>query len=172
MSGSGDPGSASAGAGGGSAQIIRLRNAIKRDPEAWIRYYDDYLRRECGAEVCGLGYSAAEYGRRRINFANCKKDFEWFWAILAEAHAIGSTQSHAALLAFIIQALKATEQSVLDGGDWGLGWVWTGLPDPRPGKNRRSAAHPVEYAAGISYLKEMKAIEEWRESRKKDKTGE
>ncbi len=58
------------------------------------------------------------------------------------------------------QALKTLEQVTLDRGDCQLAWAFSGLPDLK--RVRRGAAHPVEVAAGMAYLKEIRAVEEWR----------
>ena len=47
--------------------------------------------------------------------------------------------------------------------DWALAWAYTNLPGLKStSKVRRGAAHPVEQAAGMAYLKELKTLEEWR----------
>ncbi len=63
--------------------------------------------------------------------------------------------------AFVCQSLKAIEQTVLDKGDWSLGWAYTGLAELKS----TSRTHPVELAAGVSLLKELHGVEEWRASK-------
>ena len=74
--------------------------------------------------------------------------------------------------AFVCQSLKAIEQTCLDRGDWTLGWSFTGLAELKStGRVRRGAAHPVELSAGMSFLKELRTVEEWRASAKKGAKG-
>ncbi len=82
---------------------------------------------------------------------------------LHSLHRQGPDQ-HEALGAAIGQAYKACEQRQRDG-DWTLGWIWTGVPDPRPtGPYARSLAHPSEHAAGLAYLRELHALAAHRDS--------
>ena len=68
--------------------------------------------------------------------------------------------------AFVCQSLKATEQPALGKGDWSPGWAYIGLAELKStSRARRGGAHPVELAAGVSFLKELRVIEEWRASR-------
>jgi hypothetical protein len=53
---------------GGSASVMKVQAAIRRDPARWVEAYNGYLRRELGAEELGVGWSAAEYGRRRVGW--------------------------------------------------------------------------------------------------------
>ena len=63
--------------------------------------------------------------------------------------------------AFCCQSLKAIEQVSLDKGDWYLGWAYTGLAEPKStSRARRGGAHPVELAAGVSFVQELKTVEE------------
>ena len=70
--------------------------------------------------------------------------------------------------AFVCQSLKAIEQTVLDKGDWSLAWSYSGLAELKStSRARRGGAHPVELAAGMSFLKELRGIEEWRAAKGK-----
>ncbi len=74
--------------------------------------------------------------------------------------------------AFCCQSLKAVEQVMLVRGDWSLAWAYAELPELRSsGKVRRGGAHPVEVSAGMAYLKEMRAVKEWRAGPKRGPTG-
>jgi hypothetical protein len=149
---------------GGSAQMWRIQQAIQRDPKAWTLHFNDHMRRQLGAEELQAGWSAAEYGRRRVDFSN-RPDVEHAYHLMAEVHRLlhrGQTD-HAE--AFVCQALKTLEQVTLDRGDWQLAWAYSGLPDLKAtSRVRRGAAHPVEVAAGMAYHKEIRAVEEWRAS--------
>ena len=43
-----------------------------------------------------------------------------------------------------------------------MAWLYTNLPDPRPsGKFTRGLAHPAEFAANVSYLRELQTLESY-----------
>jgi len=151
---------------------MRVQAAIRRDPGRWVEAYNAFLRRELGAEELGVGWSAAEYGRRRVDWAG-RPDLEHSYMMLAEVHRLlMQTRNVPQAEAFVCQALKAIEQTCLDRGDWTLGWSFTGLAELRStGRVRRGAAHPVELSAGMSFLKEIKTVEEWRAAAKKAGKG-
>ncbi len=44
---------------GGSASLMKVQAAIRRDPGRWVEAYNAFLRRELGAEELGAGGSAA-----------------------------------------------------------------------------------------------------------------
>ena len=70
------------------------------------------------------------------------------------------------------QSLKALEQVTLDKGDWQLAWAYTGLAELKStNRVKRGAAHPIETAAGMAYLKELRSVEEWRAGAPKKKGG-
>ncbi len=82
---------------------------------------------------------------------------------LHSLHRQGPDQ-HEALGAAIAQAYKACEQRQRDG-DWTLGWIWTGVLDPRSqGLYARSLARPSEHTAGLAYLRELHALAAHRDS--------
>ena len=151
---------------GGSAQMLRIQRAIQKDPMAWVAHYNEFLRKQLGAEELGTGWSAAEYGRRRIEFTAPRyTDMEHCFQMLAEVHRLLNAGQTEYAFALVCQSLKACEQVILDKGDWSLAWSMVGLPELR-GTNRvrRGGAHPVELSAGMAYLRELKTIEEWRGS--------
>ena len=46
--------------------------------------------------------------------------------------------------------------------DWTIGWLWTGIPDPRPrGRYARGLSHPAEHAAAISYVREIQTSQQF-----------
>ena len=160
---------------GGSASVMKVQNTIRREPGRWVEAYSSHLRRELGADELGVGWSAAEYGRRRIEWSG-KGDLEHAYMMFAECHRLLIQQKNPAQAeAFICQSLKAVEQCALDRGDWTLAWSFTGLAELKTtGRVRRGAAHPVELSAGMSFLKELKTVEEWRAgscSKRGDKGG-
>ncbi|MBM4023660.1 MAG: hypothetical protein FJ284_15735 [Planctomycetes bacterium] len=167
----GDGGPEGLGLRGGSAALSRVQAAIRRDPMKWVDHFNQYLRRELGAEETGAGWSAAEYGRRRIEWSN-RADLEHAFMLMAEIHRLLGRREHALAEAFCCQALKAIEQTSLDRGDWSLGWAYTGLAELKStSRARRGGAHPIELAAGMSFLKELKTVEEWRASGRKGPKG-
>ena len=166
-SGDGLPGGGADGVGGrgGSFQMYRVHQAISRDPAAWVQYYNDFTRRECGDEEGG--WSACLYGKRHIDFGKMT-DVEHSFYMMAEVHRLLMKNQRDHALAFVCQSLKALEQVTLDRGDWALAWSYTNLPTLKStARTRRGGAHPVEQAAGMAYLKELRALEEWR----RDKGG-
>ena len=160
-----------AGGRGGSAQLLRIQTAIKRDPRAWTAYFNDFLRRQLGAEELNTGWSTAEYARRKIEWGK-SVDLEHAYHLVAEIHRLMHNQEYDMAEAFVCQTLKSFEQVILDRGDWQLAWAYTGLPELRStSRVRRGGAHPVEISAGMAYLKEMRAVEEWRAGAKKGPKG-
>ncbi len=92
-----------------------------------------------------------------------RADVEHAYYLLAEVHRLVRRVQVDHAEAFTCQALKMLEQVTLDRGDWQLPWAFTGLPELKAtSRVRRGAAHPVEVAAGMAYLKELRAVEEWR----------
>ena len=75
--------------------------------------------------------------------------------------------SHEQLQAYLVSYLKCLQQAALDKGDWALGWSYTNLPQlESTSRVRRGGAHPVEQAAGMAYLKELRTLEDWREGKR------
>ena len=151
---------------------MKVQAAIRRDPARWVEAYTAFLRRELGADELGVGWSAAEYGRRRVEWSG-RSDTEHAFMMMAEVHRLLIQSKNVPQAeAFVCQSLKALEQSALDRGDWTLAWSFTGLAELRStGRVRRGAAHPVEVSAGMSFLKELRTVEEWRASGKKGPKG-
>ena len=157
---------------GGSAAMMRVQAAIRRDPAMWVQHYNAHLRRELGAEDTGGGWSAAEDGRRRIDWSGGRSggnaDLEHCYMLVAEVHRLLGRKETGMAEAFVCQSLKAIEQTVLDKGDWSLAWSYSGLAELKStSRARRGGAHPVELAAGMSFLKELRGIEEWRAAKGK-----
>jgi hypothetical protein len=167
-----DAGAGGGGSRGGAASVMKVQAAIRREPARWVEAYNGYLRRELGADELGAGWSAAEYGRRRVDWSG-RPDLEHSFAMMAEVHRLliqGKNVPQAE--AFVCQSLKALEQAALDRRDWTLAWSFTGLAELRStGRVRRGAAHPVEVSAGMSFLKELRTVEEWRAAGKKGPKG-
>ncbi len=85
--------------------------------------------------------------------------------MMAELHSLLGRREYAMAEAFCCQSLKALEQVALDRGDWSLGWAYARLAELRStSRAKRGGAHPVELAAGVHVLKELKTVEEWRTS--------
>ncbi len=141
--------------------MLRIHQAIQRDPLAWSTHFSAHIQRHLGAEELGSEWSAAEYGRRKVDFTG-RSDEEHPYHLLAEMHRLlhRGQIDHAEV--FACQSLKTLEQVTLGRGYWQLAWV-SGLPELRTtSRTRRGAARPVEFAAGMAYLKEIRAMEEWR----------
>ncbi len=81
-----------AGARGGCTQLHRIQLAIKKDPRAWTLYFNGLLRRQLGAEELGTGWSAAEYGPRKIEWGKLN-DLEHAFFLLAEIHRLLHAQN-------------------------------------------------------------------------------
>ena len=147
----------------GNATLLRLSQAIEREPARWIEHFDERVRRELGSHVTGMPWSIQEYGRQRIRFGS-HVDLERFWTILREFHSL-SLQGETTLLgARIRQALKAVERAAQDNGQWDIAWLATGLPDPRPGRKfTHGLSHPAEVAAQAAYVREMASLEQARQ---------
>ena len=143
--------------------MLKVQRAIHHDPRAWTQAFNDHMAREVGAEDTGGSWTAAEYARRRINFGKMH-DVRHAYFMMAELHRLLHRRDVDHAEAFLAQCLKGLEQVTLDNGDWSLGWALTGLPEIDVTRNRRGGAHPVEMAAGMAYLKELKTMEEWRSS--------
>ena len=92
-------------------------------------------------------------------------DLERSLHLLAGLHAchLKGPEYHDELGAKIRQAFKATEQAVRDNGDWTLAWTWVDAPNPRPTKFERGLAHPAEFSAGISYLRELQTLDTYHQ---------
>ena len=85
--------------------------------------------------------------------------------VLSMMHAVHrqGPEHYWELGALISQAYKAAEQAAKDR-DWTLGWLWTGLPDPRPNRRLgRGLAHPSEHSAGLAHLRELQTLEQHRQ---------
>ncbi len=67
-SGDGDAGPDGVGMRGGSAVMSKVQAAIRRDPLRWVEHFSQCHRRELGADDLGTGWSAADYGRRRVDW--------------------------------------------------------------------------------------------------------
>jgi hypothetical protein len=80
---------------GGSASVMKVQNAIRREPGRWVEAYSSHLRRELGADELGVGWSAAEYGRRRIDWSG-RGDLEHAYMMLAECHRLLIQQKNSA----------------------------------------------------------------------------
>ncbi len=93
--------------------------------------------------------------------------------LMAESHRVLTQErSVARAEAFACQALKRIEQAGLDHGESFLRWSFAGMTELNlAGRMRRGAAHPVELSAGMSFLKELRSVEEWRAWGKKGTEG-
>ena len=128
-------------------------------------YFNDQVQESLGTTYTGLPWSLQDYIEKRMRFTNDQEDEQRFSYLLARMHALAmrGPDSHAELCALIAQSFKAVEQKTRDR-QWGLAWLWTGLPDPRPqGLFHRGLTHPIEHAAGIAYLREMQTLQNHRQ---------
>ena len=146
----------------GAGSLLRLGQAITREPEKWIEHCNLAAEKALGADVTGQPWSMEAYGRQVLKFGRLV-EHERMWCLLASLHTLHRRGPSAFSLmgAKIGQYLKAVETSVACGGNWEMAWLYTDLPEPRPrGRPGRGLAHPTEFAAGVSYLREMRALED------------
>ncbi len=68
---------------GGSAQMLRIHQATQRDPKARTTHFNAHTQRKLGTEELGSGWSAAEYGRRKVDLTGCP-DMEHAYYLLAD----------------------------------------------------------------------------------------
>ena len=144
----------------GSESLGRILRNIEKFPELWNAHFDLSVKRTLRCDVTGAPWSLLDYTQRRVHFSPRDEDVEKVIHLLCHLHAVHrmGPDHHQALGAAICQCYKACEQRQRDG-DWTLGWVWTGIPDPRPSPlYARTLAHPSEHAAGLAYLKELHAL--------------
>lgn len=149
----------------GSESLNRILRNIEKHPELWNAHFDQSIRRTLRADVTGSPWSLLEYTIRRVHFAKQDEDMEKVLHLLCHLHALHrmGPDHFQSLGAAIGQCYKACEQRQRDG-DWTLGWVWTGVPDPRPSAlYARTLAHPSEHAAGLAYLRELHTLAAHRE---------
>jgi len=108
-----------------------------------------------------LPWDAAEYGRRYLRF-NKLYDLERAWAMMAHLHTLymGGEDNFDAIGAKVCQFMKSIECAAQCQGRWDLAWLYAGLPEPRPRALDRGLAHPVEFAANVAYLKELRTVED------------
>ena len=158
-------GSGAASAPRGTANLLRVRQNVQRYPDAWWGYFNDQVQEALGTTYTGLPWSLQDYIEKRMRFTTDQEDEQRFAYILARMHALAmrGPDAHPELSALIAQSFKALEQKTRDR-QWGLAWVWTGLPDPRPhGVFHRGLTHPIEHAAGIAYLRELQTLQSHRQ---------
>eukprot|EP00971_Amphidinium_carterae_P209106 4148420-Amphidinium_carterae.1 len=145
----------------GSEQLLKLARAIERSPEKFAAQLDIAAARACGALHTNLPWTMELYAERNIRFGRLE-GHERVFAMLAHLHGLARSGQHALLAAKVGQFLKATELSVQCGGAWKLAWVLTGLPEVRSQSASmlgRGLGMPSEYAAIVSYLKDMATLE-------------
>ena len=151
----------------GSGNMERVLGSVRRNPERWCQAFDDSICRACYSDVTGLPWSLFSYMKERVQFEQWQGDLQRCAHLVASLHAIHrrGPQSHWELGAAIDTAFKSIEQAARDGSDWTLAWTWVDLPDPRPrSRYTRGLAHPAQYAAGLSYLKEVNTLQSHREA--------
>ena len=149
----------------GSEGIGRVHQNIRRFPERWCRAFDRSIEESSFSHVTGLPWSLHAYTRENLRFNEQQRDLENCTYIFSALHAVHrrGPDAHWQLGAMLAQAYKAVEQASRDR-DWTLAWLWTGLPHPRPqGRFQRGLAHPAEHAAGLSYLRELRTLQQHRE---------
>ncbi len=114
---------------------------------------------EAGARLPRHGHAlvSGEYGRRFIRFGHLE-EHERMWCLLTHLHGLMLQGKNELALARVCQSMKAVETSVASGGRWDLAWIYTGVKDPRPRFLEKGLAHPREFAASASYLKEMRSV--------------
>ena len=101
-----------------------------------------------------------------------RPDVEHAYHLMLKAHRLLRRGQGDHAEAFTYPALEMLEQVTSDRRDWQLAWAFSGLPElDSTGRVRRGAAHPVEVAAGMAYLKELRSVEEWRAGAPKKKGG-
>ena len=143
----------------GAAGVVKLNRAIEKEPRRWSDHTDKLAQRIIDPSDSGLGWSMDLYGRQQIYFGKLT-DHQRMWTMLSALHALDRRREHDLLGAKLRQCLKAVEQSVNSGGRWEIGWLFTGLPDPRPTrKPSQGLAHPAEYAVAISRVRENQTLE-------------
>ena len=149
----------------GSESMQRVLRNIERHPELWNQHFDTSVWRTLRADITGAPWSLLDYVGRRMYFRREDDDLERVTHIFCHLHALhrAGPDQHAALGAAITQGFKALEQRMRDGV-WTVGWLWTGIPEPRPGPMTRSLAHPAEHAAAIAYVRELQTLQTFRSS--------
>ncbi len=85
--------------------MMRIHQTIQRDPEAWATHFSARIQRQLGAEELGSGWSAAEYGRRKVDFAG-RPDVEHACYLTAEAHPLSHRGQIDHAEAFVCQSLR------------------------------------------------------------------
>ncbi len=72
---------------GGRWQLLRIYQATQRDPKGWAAHFTSHVQRQLGAEDMGTGWSAAEYGRRKVDFVG-RPDVEHAYHLTAEVYRL------------------------------------------------------------------------------------
>eukprot|EP00971_Amphidinium_carterae_P147226 2917509-Amphidinium_carterae.1 len=145
----------------GAEQLVKLARSIEQSPEKFIAQLDLAAAKACGALNTNLPWTMELYGERNIKFGRLE-GHERTFAMLAHLHGLARSGQHALLSARIGQFLKATELAVQCGGAWKLAWLLTGLPEVRSQSASmlgRGLGMPSEYAATVSYLKDLHTLE-------------
>ena len=125
----------------------------------WSKHFDDTIQEELHSKVTGKPWSLYEYNQR-VKYEPWQECEEMVSVMFAHLHALHLQGADAfeEIGMCIRQYYKALEQASRDR-DWSLAWPLTDLPDPRPKtRYQRGLAHPAEYAASISYLREKQAL--------------
>ena len=146
----------------GSQSIERIADSMRKYPGRWNKALDLRIYQALGSHISGGAWSLWQYTRDRIRIAQDQEDDEKYLYMFSALHALHrqGPDSHEALGSLINQCYKATEQKVKDR-EWTMAWLWTGLPDPRPsGRFERGLGHPSEYAANLSYMRELNTLRE------------
>eukprot|EP00971_Amphidinium_carterae_P220048 4368088-Amphidinium_carterae.2 len=145
----------------GSEQLLKLAKAIERSPDRFSAQLDMAAAKACGAFHTNLPWTMEMYGERNIRFGRLE-GHERLFAMLAHLHGLARAGQGPLMAARVGQFLKATELSIQCGGSWKLAWVLTGLPEVRSHSANmlgRGLAMPAEYAATVSYMKDMATLE-------------
>eukprot|EP00971_Amphidinium_carterae_P122873 2432217-Amphidinium_carterae.1 len=145
----------------GAEQLVKLARSIEQSPEKFSAQLDIAAAKACGALHTNLPWTMELYAERNIKFGKLE-GHERIFSMLAHLHGLARSGQHALLAARIGQFLKSTELAVQCGGAWKLAWLLTGLPEVRSQSASmlgRGLGMPAEYAATVSYLKDLHTLE-------------
>ncbi len=86
----------------------RILDWIAKNPEKWIRYFNQEIERRLGNEDLGLPWSVRLHADRNIGFGTFKS-LHRFYVLMAHLHALHRSRKPMEAYAKICQFLKVLE---------------------------------------------------------------